>query len=102
MARYSIIYWNDIPSQVAVVDAAGKAKAMLPPRFQEAIDAAAMAEGSTSSDAYLAGWITGPPQQRDGSAQAVLDTVLSELDSAFPQDRLRELVRAHRRVRAGK
>ncbi len=94
MARYQIMYWKEIPAQVkAVDDQGGKAKAMLPERFSEAIDAAAMVEGSTETDAYLEGWAWGPSVERDGSAEDVVKDLIKELDQAYPQARLRKMVR---------
>ena len=50
------IYWRDIPSQVTAKAGRKTAKVMLPDRFQEAIDRAAMRAGKGSSDAYLEDW----------------------------------------------
>jgi hypothetical protein len=92
MARYQIMYWQDIPAQVKAEDDEGnRAKAMLPDRFSQAIDAAAMAEGSTDSDAYLNGWDWSAEAERAGDAQAVIDALVAELDEAFPQQRLSEM-----------
>ena len=38
MARYRILSWHDIPSQIRVEDSSGRVNKQLPPRFQEAID----------------------------------------------------------------
>lgn len=93
MARYQIMYWNDIPAQVkAEDDSGGSAKAMLPSRFSEAIDAAAMAEGSTESEDYLTGWEWSAPEERSGTAQEVVDAVVAELDHLYPQERLRHMI----------
>jgi hypothetical protein len=94
MARYQITYWNGFPSQVKADDGQTSVKAMLSNRFQEAIDAAAMAAGSSDSDSYLEGWMTGDYQDAPGAAQEVLDHVLAELDAAYPPERLQELIRA--------
>jgi hypothetical protein len=97
MARYRIMYWKEIPAQVVVTDESGaKEKAMLPDRFSEAIDAAAMAEGSTDSAAYLDGWAWGAEEERSGNAREVLDAIVAELDEAYPQQRLVELIRSHK------
>ncbi len=50
------IYWRDIPSQVTAKAGRKTAKVMLPSRFQEAIDRAAMRAGKGSSDAYMEDW----------------------------------------------
>jgi Virulence factor len=87
------MYWKDIPSQVKAEDEIGSAKAMLSDRFQQAIDAAAMADGSVGTDAYLEGWAWAKKQDRPGTAQDVLDAVVAELEAEYPQDRLREMIR---------
>lgn len=97
MARYQIMYWQNIPAQVKAVDDAGtSAKAMLPARFSEAIDAAAMAAGSTDSDAYLDGWAWSDETERPGSAQDVVDALVQELDAEFTQEKLKEIIRQGR------
>ena len=88
MASYQVMFWKHIPSQVKAWDGAGEAKRMLPDRFQVAIDAFAMKDGSTEMDAYLEGWAWGPVEQREGSAQEVLDAVSAELDASYPRARL--------------
>jgi hypothetical protein len=97
MARYQIMYWKDFPAQVkASDDNGGRAKAMLPDRFGESIDAASMAEGSTGSDEYLAGWAWSPEQERDGTAQEVVDALVAELDAAYPKSRLVEMIKQYK------
>ncbi len=93
MARYQIMYWKDIPAQVKAVDEVGTFKVMLPNRFSEAIDMAAMAEGSIDTDAYLSGWAWGPEEERAGSAQEVAEQVAAELEAAYPPERLAAMIR---------
>ncbi len=56
MAELIKIYWRDIPSQVTAKMGRKTAKVMLPARFQEGIDRAAMRAGKGSSDAYMEDW----------------------------------------------
>ena len=98
MARYQVMYWKEFPAQVKAQDETGTAKAMLPDRFSEAIDAAAMAEGSADTEAYLDGWNWGPEEVRPGSAREVADAVTAELDQAYPKDRLTRMIRERRAV----
>ena len=94
MASYQILYWKDFPAQVKASDEEGnRAKALLPDRFSEAIDAAAMAEGSTESSVYLDGWEWGSKEEKEGMAQEVVDMLIVELDADYPQSRLREMIR---------
>ena len=88
MANYQVTYWKHIPSQVKGWDATGEAKQMMPDRFQVAIDAFSMREGSTDMDAYLEGWRRGAVEERPGTPEEVVAAVITELDSAHPRARL--------------
>ena len=50
------IYWRDIPSQIILKKGRNKTKEILPPRFQKAIDRAAMRAGKGGSQAYIEEW----------------------------------------------
>jgi cvfA/B/C family virulence factor len=82
------MYWKHIPSQVKAWDDGSEVKRMLPDRFQVAIDAYAMKDGSTDMDAYLDGWKWGDIEQREGSPEEVLNAVISELDASNPRSKL--------------
>ena len=88
MAKYQVMFWKHIPAQVKVWDEKGEVKRMLPDRFQAAIDAYAMKDGSTAMDAYLEAWRWAEPQERPGSAEDVADTLVRELDAANPRSSL--------------
>ena len=88
MASYQVMFWKHIPSQVKAWDADAQAKRMMPDRFQAAIDAYAMKDGSTDMDAYLDGWRWGPVEERAGSPDDVLTAVITELDAANPRSRI--------------
>ena len=62
----------------------------MPDRFQVAIDAYSMREGSTDMDAYLEGWRRGAVEERKGTPEEVLAAVIKELDAANPRTRLME------------
>jgi hypothetical protein len=84
MADYRIIYWMHIPTMVIARGPDGKEfRFPLPPRFQNAVDAYAMAVGIKNDDDYLAGWRKGEWQQRDGSPQEVGPAVAAELDIEY-------------------
>lgn len=97
MARYRIMYWKEFPAQVKATDGQEVASVMLPDRFSKAIDAAAMAEGSIDSPTYLEGWDWGPEEERSGDARQVADVVASELEVAYPKERLVEMIRTRKR-----
>ena len=88
MASYQVMYWKHIPSQVKAWEGDAQVKRMMPDRFQVAIDAYAMKDGSTDMDAYLDGWLWGPVETREGTPEDVLAVVVAELDAANPRDRL--------------
>ena len=88
MANFQVTYWKHIPSQVKAWEGTDEVKGMMPDRFQVAIDAYAMRDGSTDMDAYLEGWRRGPVEERPGAPEEVLAAVIKELDSANPRSRL--------------
>jgi hypothetical protein len=82
MARYQVLYWQDVPSVVkAFADDGSELKRQLPDWFQQEIDNRAMTQGLVGSDAYLEQWRWGDVQERDGSPDAVLDAVARELEA---------------------
>jgi hypothetical protein len=82
MARYQVLYWQDVPSVVkAFGDDGNELKRQLPDWFQQEIDNRAMTQGLVGSDAYLEQWRWGDVQERDGSPDDVLDAVVRELEA---------------------
>ncbi len=92
MTTVQIVYWRDIPAQVKVRSGRARAARPLADRFQQAIDAAAMRAGASGTDAYLAEWRTSEPVDRDGDPETVAAAAASELEAAYSDARLRELV----------
>ncbi|HEX2680614.1 MAG TPA: virulence factor [Candidatus Dormibacteraeota bacterium] len=88
MAKYQVMHWKHIPSQVKAWDGDTEVKRMLPDYFQAAIDAFAMKDGSTAMDAYLDGWAWGAIEERDGEPRQVADDLVDELTKANPRSRL--------------
>ena len=80
--------WRELPSMVVARAGEETVKAELAPRFQEAIDEAAMRLGDTGADDYLLGWDRGPWTAADGTPADVLDRVTAELDEQWPADRV--------------
>jgi hypothetical protein len=89
---YQIVYWRDIPSQVKVRAGRERVSRVLPERFQEAIDEAAMHARVTSEDAYLQEWRATEWQEAgeiaEGDLQALADRLAEDLDAAYPPERL--------------
>jgi Virulence factor len=88
LASYQVMFWKHIPSQVKAWEGDAQVKRMMPDRFQVAIDAYAMKDGSTDMDAYLDGWRWGPVESMDGTPDDVLAAVVAELDRDHLRDRL--------------
>jgi hypothetical protein len=80
--------WRELPAMVAARSGDEVVKAELAPRFQEAIDEAAMRLGESGADDYLAGWERTPWAPADGTPAEALDRVTAELDAAWPADRI--------------
>lgn len=91
--RHQIIYWRGIPAQVRVEGDGPRVTRPLSPRFQEAIDQAAMVAGAEGSDEYLAGWRVSDWRQEEGDARQVADRLQHELEAAYPETRLSALIR---------
>ena len=83
MAKYTVLYWQDIPSVIEAKDGAATHKVQLSQRFQELIDVAAMRQGLAGTDAYLEQWRRGKRVAREGSAEEVASTVKAELEAEF-------------------
>lgn len=95
MAQLVVTYWRDIPSMVEVKQGRReKAKRMLPDRFQEAIDRAAMRAGASDTDSYLAQWRKAPPVICGDDLESEADRISAEIDAAYDDIKLRELVAA--------
>jgi len=88
LASYQVMAWKHIPSQVKAWDGDKSVKGMLPDRFQAAIDAYAMKDGSTEMDAYLEGWHRGPVEERTGTPEEVINALVEELTAANPRSKL--------------
>lgn len=81
MTSYQVLYWHDIPVQVRAGGRPARVRVGLPPRFQEAIDSAAMAAGLTGTDGYLAGFAWSAAEERDGAPADVAAAVAAELEA---------------------
>ena len=94
MTDYQVTYWRDLPSLVVARDGDETTKATLGPRFQAAIDEAAMRLGDIASDAYLMGWTRGPWTPSDGSPAEVAERVVADLEDRWPVQEIRRYLDA--------
>ena len=94
MPELTVIWWRDIPAQVTAKEGRARAAGELPPRFQEAIDAAAMRAGLIGTDAYLEEWRREPRSCGD-DLDAEVSQELEWLDAAYTDDVLDRLVSAN-------
>jgi hypothetical protein len=81
MATSRILYWQEVPSQIAASDAADEVSLVLSPRFMERIDQLAAKRGLQGSDDYLAQWRWSEDEEREGSAGEVAEAVRAEIES---------------------
>jgi hypothetical protein len=92
MAEVVIVYWRDIPAQVIVGKGRRGEKRILPERFEQAIDRAAMKTGAGDTDAYLAEWRKAAPVTVAGEDAAVADAEAARLDAEYDRERLKLLI----------
>ena len=94
MATLTIISWRDIPAQVVAKRGRETAKVQLSPRFQEAVDRAAMRAGKGSSDAYLADWKRSEPRPCGEDIHSEVAAEAAQLEARYTDEALEKLIRA--------
>ena len=89
----TVIYWRDIPAQVVAKDGRRSSKVVLHPRFQVAIDRAAVKAGRREMDAYIAEW---RKEQRrcDDELETAAHAEADRLEAHYTRDVLARLVEA--------
>lgn len=85
MARYQILYWHGIPTQVRARENRQRVSKELPERFMEAVDKAAMASKRVDGESYTDGFQWSEWQERDGAVEDVVAAVVAELDAQYPE-----------------
>jgi hypothetical protein len=93
--------WHGIPVQVRARDTNGRVSKKLDDRFMEAVDKAAMASKRTDGDSYSDGFVWGEDQERDGSAEDVVEAVARELEAQYPVIDYRAIARQLRAESGG-
>ncbi len=80
MARYRVLAWRDIPTQVQAVDETGATvNRMMARWFMQEISRITMREGLAGTDDYLEAFGWSDWTERDGGAEAVADEVVEDL-----------------------
>lgn len=96
MARPSqliTIFWRDIPAQVNAKSRTAKHQVLLKPRFQKAIDRAAMVAEITTASDYVNEWRR-HAVEIDGDLAAAAQAEADRLEAMFDASRLEELIAA--------
>ena len=92
MPKIVTIYWRDIPSQVTVQEGRKRAKKLLPARYQEAIDRAAMRAKKTDTDAYLDDWVR-VNKKGEGDLDEILERTVADIEAKYTDETLGILIR---------
>ena len=92
MAKKTIIFWRDIPSQVVVKEGRTKAKTQLSKRFMVAIDRSAMRAGRQGSAEYLEDWRR-EIKTCQGDPQTIAETAAKELEDFYSDEVLKILIK---------
>src|SRR4249920_452048 len=94
VAELTVIRWRDIPMQiVARGDGGTSARALLPERFQEAVDAAAMLAGLIGSDDYTE-QMQMDKRPCDDDLDAAVAAAVAALETEWTDEVLRAAIRS--------
>ncbi len=87
------VYWRDIPSHVIYKMGRQKYKKQLNPKFEIAIDRAAMRAGKGSSEAYMSEWRR-EIVAMEGDPQELVDNLVEKLENQFDDTVLEKTIKA--------
>ena len=90
------MYWKEIPVQVQATKDSETQSLPLGSRFQEAVDAISMMEGSYGSDEYLDAWEWGEYFEIPGTLDDVLKSVGDRYNKGMPQNFVAKLRDLHK------
>ena len=94
-AKLVTIWWRDIPTQVNAQEGRTRYQAVLPRRFQRAVDEAAMAAGLTHASDYVSEWRrdteTLPAALTADELQAAADAAAARFEDEYSKERLTEI-----------
>ena len=94
MGKLITVFWRDIPSHIIFKTKSGKFKKQMSPRFEKAIDRAAMRAGKGSSDAYMADWRREIVKIKTDDPQSIVDQEIESLEQMFSDDLLEKTVKS--------
>jgi hypothetical protein len=84
MARYRILTWGGIPTQIKVYPESGRPRSLeLAPWFMQEVDRVATREGAIGEDAYLERWEWSGDLERPGTPDEVASAVIAELEDTW-------------------
>lgn len=89
----TIIFWRDIPTQIAIGSGRRAKKHQLTDRFMVAVDKAAMTAGASSTDEYLEYWVRKTVRFSVEDGTDNLNAVAAQIEQTYPTTRLAELAR---------
>ena len=95
MAKMITFFWRDIPSHVMYKAGREKHRKQLDPKFETAIDRAALRAGKGSSDAYIAEWRR-ETKRLEGvmDPSKLLETQVQQLEQEFSDEILEKTIKA--------
>ena len=94
--KVRLMYWKEIPVQVQATKDSETQSLPLDSRFQEAVDAISMMEGSYGSDEYLDAWEWGEYFEMSGELDDVLNSVVDRYNKGMPQNFVAKLRDLHK------
>ena len=81
MAKFKILYWQEIPTQIKAEDDTDDVTVMLDEKFMKQVDDLATRRGLHAADDYLAQWKWSEEEEREGSASEVAAALKAELEA---------------------
>jgi Virulence factor len=81
MAKFKILYWQEIPTQIKAEDDTDDVTVMLDEKFMKQVDVLATGRGLHAADDYLAQWKWSEEEEREGSAREVAAALKAELEA---------------------
>ena len=87
-----VISWRDIPAQVNGTAGDHKIQVELPPRFQKAIDRAAMVADKKDASSYIAEMTSESRPAESDDIEAAVAALVAQIEDEFTPERLNQFV----------